>query len=290
MPFFQNVFDSEFAAALASADKTFKIRPNSGRSKDVIATWNRKLNYDLSGDDADGNHNYILTISVCNSPDGKVWQDIEIDFDDEEVSLSTITPWEIKTALEANAEVNAKFDIVLLPGKSEAPTLQIKKKAKNNVDFFKFYIQNTGAETVLKFNARAGVIELPTWFSRHSIANRFTYTDGLGLIVELDPDGSDVDAAIIDNAVDANGNSMGFDSSSVSDDYALLKGNSPNFVFRKNTVDGSNRITASIYYNAGSIAGDSAKKVIYTYTAANTTPDKVMEVPYTLESGDLITP
>ena len=33
-----------------------------------------------------------------------------------------------------------------------------------------------------------------------------------------------------------------------------------------------------------------AKKTIYSYTAAQTAPDKKVEIPYTLESGDLVTP
>jgi hypothetical protein len=146
------------------------------------------------------------------------------------------------------------------------------------------YVSNTGAETKLRFNKRAGIAELPTYFSRHTIANRFMENSDATLI-ELD--GTDaVDLAIIREHL----NDPSWTNSDLKPDYALFRGRSGLFVFRKNTVDGSNRITESIEYPAGALAGDFAKKTTYTYDGANTTPTTSAEVPYTLLEADLITP
>lgn len=82
----------------------------------------------------------------------------------------------------------------------------------------------------------------------------------------------------------------GFTPANLLEDWELLAGRSVLFNFRKNVIDGSNRITQIIEYQAGARAGDLAMKTQYTYTGANTNPDQVTEVPYVLLSGDLVTP
>jgi hypothetical protein len=72
--------------------------------------------------------------------------------------------------------------------------------------------------------------------------------------------------------------------------YLLLNGRSGLFMFQKNTVDSSDRITVSIEYAAGAKVGDLARKTTYSYTGAKTKPDTWAQVPYTLTSGDIITP
>ena len=149
---------------------------------------------------------------------------------------------------------------------------------------------NGRAESVLLFNKLAGVSEMPTFFERHSIANRFNYADSQNALIVLDDSGSNVDADVIDNAVDNKGVSLGFDHSSARADWQLIKGKSGIFNFQKITVDGSNRITQIIEYSAGSVEGDLARKINYTYSGANTNPSQITEIPYTLSSGDLVTP
>ena len=82
----------------------------------------------------------------------------------------------------------------------------------------------------------------------------------------------------------------GIDYSTMLTDYEHLKGRCGGFTFTKNTVDGSNRVTQSIIYTTGSVAGSLAKKIIYTYSGANTTPSSVMEIPHVLTAADLLTP
>ena len=74
-------------------------------------------------------------------------------------------------------------------------------------------------------------------------------------------------------------------------DWSLLKGRGSGlFMFHKLTYDGSGRTTVDLEYPAGAVVGDFAKRTSYTYTGANTYPDQITEIPYTLASGDLVTP
>jgi hypothetical protein len=146
---------------------------------------------------------------------------------------------------------------------------------------FRCYITNAGAEQALRFNYMASVKEMPSYFVRDTIANRFTYVDSKALLVQLDPS-NPVDQAVITAA--------GLNYSVVLTDWQLLNGRSNTHTFDKMTYDGSGRIISIIEYYAGAGVGDMARKTQYTYTGASTSPDQVTIIPYTLTSGDLVTP
>lgn len=73
-------------------------------------------------------------------------------------------------------------------------------------------------------------------------------------------------------------------------DWQLLADRSNTHTFAKITQDGSFRITQIIEYFCGAKAGDMGRKIQYVYTGANTVPDQITTIPYTLTSADLITP
>lgn len=73
-------------------------------------------------------------------------------------------------------------------------------------------------------------------------------------------------------------------------DWQLLADRSNTHTFIKITLDGSNRISDIVEYFCGAKAGDMGRKIQYVYTGANTTPDQITTIPYTLTSADLITP
>ena len=150
---------------------------------------------------------------------------------------------------------------------------------------------------VLNFNKFVGVKELPTYFARHTIANRYTFEDCTSMLILLDPATNTVDANLIDAAVDNKGVDLEYVSGTVRADYIMMVGRSGIFQFTKNTVDDDDRITASIEYPAGAVVGDLAKKTLMTYGDASggmsgiqQQPDQITEVPYTLTAGDLVTP
>jgi hypothetical protein len=82
----------------------------------------------------------------------------------------------------------------------------------------------------------------------------------------------------------------GLDYTTMKEDYEHLDGRVGLFSFQKITVDGTDRITQIIEYQAGAVVGDLGRKINYSYTSSNTKPDQITEIPYILASGDLITP
>ena len=299
MSFFQNPFLSEFRGNWVLGDRhhmpTFVVPGNKGRGDEVVSVWNQNPPYDLSGNDADGNTKDTLVIRYALRGEHN-WATLSIDVTTTAAADTSVSPQDIATDLNANTTFASFFQAIAVPdrfGNTSGPVMyRLSIKQKKPITDFRFYIVNGRAEEVLRFNARAGVAELPTYFDRHTVDNAIArnFSDGQGAIIELDPAVNNVDAAIIDSAVDAYGRSLNFNSGTVRADWQLLEGRSGLFMFQKISVDGSDRITQIIEYHAGAIAGDLGIKTIYNYTSTNTKPDEILEIPYTLTSGDLITP
>ena len=216
------------------------------------------------------------------------WIDLAIDVTTTASSAAAVTAQEIASALRADGTFNSYFEATVETS-SQFPNGNVKITQKKQITQFKFYIKNGQAEESVLFNFKAGVAEIPSYFDRHTIANLLNFGDCVGMLVALDPSDA-VDAAVINNAVDVKGNSLGLDSTAAKDDYELLEGRSGLFMFQKSTVDGSGRVTEMIEYQAGAKVGDMAKKTKYTYTGAFTNPDQMTQEPYVLTSGDLVTP
>lgn len=288
MSFFQNPFNEEYQGFWVLGDRqhslTFKCPANTGRGSEIIRSYEPGP-YDMDGTDGDGNNTDTLTISFAIDGNFKNYVDLSIDVTSGATSTSAVTQQEVVEALNDNSTF-ATYFIASVPVNKE----HIEIKTKRDANRFRFYVKNDGAETLLKFNKFAGVAELPSYFSRHTIASRYDFNDSVAHLILLNPGSSNVDADIIDNAVDHNGNSLGFSSSDVSEDWELLEGRSGLFVFQKITVDSSDRVTKIIEYHAGANVGDMARTTSYSYDGTNTKPSEIAEIPYTLQSGDLITP
>jgi hypothetical protein len=280
MSFFQNPFNFDFRGNWILGDRqqalVFECKRNAGRTEDMVSAWNSGP-YDLSSVDSDGDSSRYLKIKFTIDMEYKVWNIIAADLG---TDSATTVDGIISTL---NADPNfATFFIAY----KQNDKLFIKQKLA--VHRFRFFIMNGTAEEKLGFNKRAGVAELPTYFARHEVEN-VDFLDGNQCLIALDTS-NNVDKAVIDNAVDEKGNSLNYDSSTIQEDWQLLKGRSGIFHFQKCTIDGSDRITEIIEYPAGSVAGALARKINYEYTGGNTKPSNIWEVPYTLQSGDLITP
>lgn len=274
MPYFQNVFDQEFVGALVLGDRqlslNFRVKGNINTSIEMVA-WNREP-YNLSADTS-LTFNYSLD-------SGHTWAARTINVTSLAASSSAVTCQEIANALNADALWKELYLAYVVSEPKAGNFLKVRSLKPR--ERWKTYISNSSAESVVRFNKKAGVAELPSYFSRHTIANINTYSDSIGLLIELSNPVAGDDVAIVEDA--------GFDSASVSEDWELLAGRSGLFTFKKQTIDGSNRVTEIIEYPAGAIAGDFAKKTSYTYSGANTSPTNVTEEPYVIQSGDLITP
>lgn len=310
MPFFQNVFNHDFHGVWSLGDRhhspEFKISRNHGRGEDVFIA-HTEGSYDLSGNDADSNSRDTLTIwwSLHNFIH---WSSVSVDITATASSDTAVTPADIVTDLNADATFSSfftastnKFD----SSNSASPTDRVVIRQDNPATMMRSYIQNGRAEEAIGFNAKAGIAELPNYFARHKIhhllataeavgtaANQYTdkFVDNQNMLIQLVPGSNTVELNLINNAVDQHNKSLGLVGATVRSDYQLLEGKSGLFIFKKVTVDGSDRITQIIEYSAGAVAGDLAKKITYSYTSSNKNYDKQIEIPYVLASADLVTP
>lgn len=342
MSFFQNVFNQEFHGYWVLGDRqaslTFKV-PAQVSSSDLMLSHYTEP-YDLSGD-------ANLTVNYAYDESFKQWSALAINVAGSTPAATTAA--EIVAALNANVTFSEHFVASTKesnsdPAKSVCRVLIRGKKNKTN---FRSYISNSGAEAKLRFNRKAGVADIPKFFEKHTLDNRYNYVDSQGCLIRLT---HPITAATVAGSTSVtstahgltsgdviyivNSNSTptidgertvtvtgantftvpvtvtvagtsgewlsaieytivtdaGLDYSAMKEDWELLRGRCDLFEFQKLTVDGSSRITQIIQYPAGAQAGDFAKKTVYTYTAAQTAPDTITQIPYILTSNDLIIP
>jgi hypothetical protein len=275
MSFYQNPFDQEFQGFLQVIDKraaiTFIVPPNVNKS-DAQLAWNIGP-YNFSTDN-------ILTINYAHDNTPKNWATLTINVAGSVPSATTAL--EVANILNANTTFAEMFfaEVRQMEG---GQTVYIRPKLGRVKKVIKIYFSNTGAEKQLRFNKKAGVAELPDYFARHTIANRFNFEDSTGMLIALDETDVAVDQLIIEDA--------GFVPGDMKEDWELFEGRSTGvFTFKKQTVDTSSRVTEIIEYGAGAVVGDLAIKTTMSYTGVKTAPDKICKIPYVLQSGDLVTP
>jgi|SaaInlV_165m_DNA_1040744.scaffolds.fasta_scaffold04813_6 hypothetical protein len=301
MTFYQNPFSFDYQGNLLLGDRHhipgFPIKRNAGRGDDLVMAW-QSGPFDLSGNDADGvNSRDTLVIWFARNTDEFTnWAKISIALPNGAAETNTT----IAAALNANAQFSAWFTLSSSPGNDTSEQERLFIRQKKNVGEFRFYIENGRAEEAIQFNARSGVNEILTYFDRDRVFHFFTSDErtrhnpagdrpGNNCLIKLDPAGSNVDAAVIDNALNAAGKSLGFNSSVVQEDWEIMSGKSGIFQFTKYSAAVVASTNTSIIYPAGAEVGDFALKVVEQY---DVTPELVnkFNLPYTLEAGDLITP
>lgn len=307
MPFYQNPFFQEFKGNLVLGDRqcnityTCPLHAQRSCTEIISVALNNVYNLAAGQNDADGNPLKNLTINFAIDPTLTQFATIVVDIsskaltpENPPVPCPTVaTALHMVNGLNANTQFASYFTAILrTKGKSSGTgDAYIMITSKLPAERIKFYVSNIGAETILKFNARAGVAELPSYFSRHTVAERFDFSDSVALLIELDP-ASGVDADVIDNAVDVRGQSKGFDHNVVQEDWELLNGRSGLFMFQKICLDAGGNIAQIIEYQAGAKVGDLARKICY-YRASTTlgaNPIQITEIPYVLTADDLIDP
>jgi hypothetical protein len=274
MAYFQNLFDTDFVQAFCLSDRqyniSFKVPANKNRSTQMDC-WNPGP-WNLTG-----SNKFAIRFSLDS---GRNYTTISFTL----TAGSAVTAQQVVADMNANTTFANWFTAEVVPDRFDN---RVRIRALTKVpESFRAYIPNTAdtgdatntAEQHLQFNLRAAVVELPSYLERHTIANQGTYADGLGMLLKLTQ--SDENWVITNAGL----------STTPKSDYELLRGRSGAFMFVKNTVDSSSRITQSIEYPAGAVAGDLARKTTYSYTGAKTAPDQSAQVPYTLTGGDLITP
>lgn len=273
MSFFQNVFDFEFRPSVLGADRQyqigFKLPANTNRS-DYMLSGNAEP-FDFSSSDV-LTINYAIDINFVN------YASINVNVAGTNPDATSAT--QVANALNSNPAFSELFTATVYSSSNNAVLpKKVLIKGKNNKSIFRAYISNTGAERYLQFNKNAPVRELPSLFSKYSIANRFANpTVGVDRIIELntcDP----YDASLVRAA--------GFDPTAPKPDWELMQGVNNAFWFYNRTYLDS-KIATEIKYQAGAKVGDLAMKTFYSYSGSDLIG--VMETPYVLQAGDLVAP
>jgi hypothetical protein len=195
MPYFQNPLDAEFQGNLLLSDRnftmTFKIKGNLPNSNQLFQCYNFEP-YNLST-------NNTLTLNYSFDA-GKSWTALAVNVDTTATSNSragAALASDVVTDLNNNATFAALFT-ASVQGNTAGQNYVIIQSTRPR-EQFKVYTSNTSAEEALRFNKKAGVAELPSYFARHTIANVSLYPDSCGLLVQLDPT-TTRDQAIIQQA------------------------------------------------------------------------------------------
>lgn len=187
MAFFQNVFPREFIGNWVLGDRqaslSFSCPANIGRGDEIVQTYGTSIGgtFNLAGNDVEGNALSRLWIhySLSFNDDFKNWQQLTISIAG--VVLAATTLDEIVALLSANATFAQLFT-------ASVANNGIVIRQTLPVSGFRFYIDNRAAETVMRFNARAGVAELPFYFDRHTIEKRFAFADSANHLIALSHD------------------------------------------------------------------------------------------------------
>ena len=180
--FVQNPFGQEFIATFQLGDRRFSpnFKVPAHRTQNEVLISNTSENYDLS---TSGNE--TLTVNFAFDRDFKNYASIGIDVSGATASATTAA--EIVNALNADTTFSDYFNAQLrdLAGQVSSGSQKVLIKSRKGRGIVKYYISNTGAETVLRFNRYAGVAEVPEFFRRHTVPERFNFTDSANSLIAL---------------------------------------------------------------------------------------------------------
>lgn len=311
MSWFQNPFFEDYRGNWVLGDRqhapTFICPRNAGRGEELVVSWNLPAPlYDFSINDADGNARGTLQIRTAFNTNVRQWATMNVTGAAATLLAAATTSDEVVTALNSDVNFATMFTALIQSntGNNAIPVGERRVMIRSNFapTRMKFYIVNGRAEEVLRFNGRAGVAELPTYFSRHEVDQWNNFDDSTGMMVPLNTVANIVDLNVVNNAVDFRGVALNFNGAAIQADYELLAGRSGIFNFQSITLintDGMmtgnpiERISQIIEYPAGAGVGDFGRRIRYVYTGNadnNLQPIQTTEEPYVLVVGDLVTP
>lgn len=162
MSFYQNLF-SEYIGIYTAGDSSsfklsFKIPGNPNFTQPMVNGVDGP--FDLS------TYN-TLTFNYAFDPVFKAWASFSVNIAG--ASPAATTAHEIVSILNADAAFSAWYEAYVQPNSNRVAIRQ-----KRPMIAFRTYIGNDGAEQVLKFNKMAGVADMPSYFDKDTIENRYT--------------------------------------------------------------------------------------------------------------------
>lgn len=147
---------------------TFKVPANKNFGEFFIS-WNSET-FNLSV-------NSVLTFNFAFDPSYKNWSSFDVNIAG--TNPATTSAAEIVGILNANATFSSWYTASLYN------KTQIGIRQKKPSTTFRTYISNTGAEIELRFNKKIGVADIPSYFEKDTIANRFASDTANNTLIRL---------------------------------------------------------------------------------------------------------
>jgi len=172
MSFYLNPFNDYFGYYTVGDSSSFKLTfkvPANKNMGEFFICWNSGP-YDLST-------NNILTFNYAFDPVYKNWSSFSVNIAGANPASTSIH--EIVSILNADSDFNAWYTA------SVYNNSQIGIRQKRPAASFRTYISNTSAELVLKFNKQIGIADIPSYFEKDTIANRFSTDTANNTLIRL---------------------------------------------------------------------------------------------------------
>jgi hypothetical protein len=147
---------------------TFKV-PGNKNFTEFFICWNAGP-YNLSSDS-------VLTFFYAFDPSFKNWSSFDIDIAGANPAVTTA--FEIVAILNADSKFNSWYTA------SVYNQNQVGIRQKRPIVSFHTYISGSGAEHKLKFNKQIGIADIPSYFEKDTIDNRFNSDTANGALIRL---------------------------------------------------------------------------------------------------------
>lgn len=172
MSFYLNPFNDYYGyytvGDSSSYKLTFKVPANKNMGEFFIC-WNSGP-YDLSTKN-------VLTFNFAFDPAYKNWSSFSVNIAG--ATASATTAQEIVSILNANSNFADWYTASIYN------LNQVGIRQKRPAASFRTYISNTSAELVVKFNKKIGVADIPSYFEKDTIENRFATDNANNTLIRL---------------------------------------------------------------------------------------------------------
>lgn len=173
MSYFQNLFNDYYGYYTAGDSSSFKLTfkvPANKNHGEFFINWNTGP-YDFSSFGSN------LTFNFAFDPSFKNWSSFTVDVAGADSSATTV--YEIVDILNNNSNFKEWYTAGIYNNN------QIRIRQKRPVIQFHTYISNSEAEFALKFNKNAGIADVPSYFDKDTIENRFASQIAHGHLIRL---------------------------------------------------------------------------------------------------------
>lgn len=173
MSYFQNLFNDYYGYYTAGDSSSFKLTfkvPANKNHGEFFINWNTGP-YDFSSFGSN------LTFNFAFDPSFKNWSSFTVDVAGADSSATTV--YEIVDILNNDSNFKEWYTAGIYNNN------QIRIRQKRPVIQFHTYISNSEAEFALKFNKNAGIADVPSYFDKDTIDNRFASQIAHGHLIRL---------------------------------------------------------------------------------------------------------